>query len=298
MTATRDPRSSVPSAAEHPTGADLVDRLEEATASILDRAAGRRPRVGLILGSGLGPFADHFEDAQAIDYAEIPHFPVSGVEGHAGRLVLGRAGGVDCVAMQGRVHYYEGHDLATVTFPTRTLIRLGARTLIITNAAGGIAERFEVGTLMLIRDHLNLFGANPLRGHNDERLGPRFPDLTQAYDPELRTLARHAARKMSLTLEEGVYAGLAGPSYETPAEIEMLRRLGGDAVGMSTVPEVIVANHMGARVLGISCITNMAAGDGPVLSHDDVTETAKLVESTFVALLSGILRQLAEHTAS
>ena len=279
------------------TPESLVKRLDEASAMVLERAAGRQPRVGLILGSGLGPFADHFDDRIVIPYEEIPHFPASGVEGHAGRLVLGRAGGVECVAMQGRVHYYEGHDLGTVTFPIRTLIRLGARTLIITNAAGGIAERFEIGTLMLIRDHLNLFGANPLRGHNDSRLGPRFPDLSEAYSAKLRSLARRAGDKIRVSLEEGVYTGLAGPSYETPAEIEMLRRLGGDAVGMSTVPEVIVANHMGARVLGISCITNMAAGAGPELSHDDVTETAKLVESTFAALLTGILKELAKESS-
>ncbi len=298
MTATRDSQPSEPSATAPPPGDDLIHRLEEATTLIRERAAGQRPSVGLILGSGLGPFADRFENRVAIDYRDIPHFPVSGVEGHAGRLVLGRAGGVDCVAMQGRVHYYEGHDLGTVTFPARALIHLGARTLIVTNAAGGIADRFDIGTLMLIRDHLNLFGANPLRGHNDKRLGPRFPDLTAAYAPALRSLAHRAAAAIDLTLEEGVYAGLAGPSYETPAEIEMLRRLGGDAVGMSTVPEVIVANHMGARVLGISCITNMAAGTGPELSHDDVTETAKLVESTFISLLTGILRQLATESAS
>lgn len=273
-------------------GEALLERLDEAVGAIRARAGDAAPQVGLILGSGLGAFAGRLEGGVAIDYRDIPHFPLSGVESHAGRLVLGRAGGVECVAMQGRVHYYEGHDLETVTFPARTLIRLGARTLIVTNAAGGISERLNVGALMLIRDHLNLVGANPLRGHNDERLGPRFPDLSEAYDGELRRLATRAAEARGIALEEGVYAGLAGPSYETPAEIEMLRRLGGDAVGMSTVPEVIVANHMGARVLGISCITNAAAGTGAELSHDDVTETARRVESTFMALLEGILEAL------
>lgn len=276
----------------HRNGEALAEHLDEAVAAIRERAAGRRPRIGLILGSGLGSFADRFDDRRVIDYRDIPRFPVSGVEGHAGRLVLGRAGGVECVAMQGRVHYYEGHDLRTVTFPARTLVRLGAGTLIITNAAGGIAGGLEVGSLMLIRDHLNLFGDNPLRGFNDCSLGPRFPDLSEAYAPELRRLAERAAAGLGITLAEGVYTGLSGPSYETPAEIEMLRRLGGDAVGMSTVPEVIVANHMGARVLGISCITNLAAGTGAELSHDDVTETAKLVESTFSALLTRILEEI------
>lgn len=274
-------------------GKTLAARLDEAVATIRERAGETRSKVGLILGSGLGPFADTFSGSVKIPYSEIPHFPVSGVEGHAGRLVLGKVGGVDCVAMQGRVHYYEGHSLQTITFPARTLVRLGAEVLIVTNAAGGISERLDVGSLMLIRDHLNLIGANPLRGHNDETLGPRFPDLTEAYAPELRALAARAGDAAGVTLADGVYVGLAGPAYETPAEVEMLRRLGGDAVGMSTVPEVIVANHMGAQVLGISCITNMAAGtQGAVLSHADVTETAKRVESTFIALLTGILEEL------
>ncbi|MEM7581753.1 MAG: purine-nucleoside phosphorylase [Acidobacteriota bacterium] len=277
---------------DRPAPEDLLDRLDEAVAAIREQAPDRMPRVGLVLGSGLGPFADQLDDRLAIDYGEIPHFPVSKIVGHAGRLVFGRSGDVECVVMQGRVHYYEGHDLTTVTFPARTLVRLGAEILIITNAAGGIGDHLHVGSLMLIRDHLNLTGVNPLRGHNDSRLGPRFPDMTEAYDPRLRELAHRAAEPIGVKLAEGVYVGLAGPTYETPAEIEMLRRLGGDAVGMSTVPEVIVANHMGARVLGISCITNMAAGTEPELSHDDVTETAKKVESTFIALLSGILQKL------
>lgn len=279
------------------SGETLRERLDESIAAIRKHAGDLEPKVGLILGSGLGAFADRFEDSVAIDYGDIPHFHPSGVKGHAGRLVLGKAGDVSCVAMQGRIHYYEGHPMATVTFPIRTLIRLGADTVIITNSAGGIADRLRVGDLMLIRDHLNLFGANPLRGWNDDTLGPRFPDLSEAYSSSLRALAVRAGERAGIALNEGVYAGLAGPSYETPAEIEMLRRLGGDAVGMSTVPEVIAANHMGARVLGISCITNLAAGAGPLLSHEDVTETTKRVEKTFVELLTRILKELAAEAS-
>ncbi len=273
----------------------LRRRLDQAVAAIRERAGDRAPKVGLILGSGLGAFADRFKDRLAIDYGDLPHFHPSGVEGHAGRLVLGEAGGVSCVAMQGRIHYYEGHPMATVAFPTRALVRLGADTLIITNSAGGISDRLEVGALMLIRDHINLFGANPLRGWNDRQLGPRFPDMSEAYPRALRAMAVRAGDAAGIKLSEGIYAGLAGPSYETPAEIEMLRRLGGDSVGMSTVPEVIAANHMGARVLGISCITNLAAGSGPKLSHEEVTETTKRVEKTFVQLLNGILNELAQE---
>jgi len=272
---------------------DLYAKLDEAVELIRQRAGERAPTVALILGSGLGKFADRLENAVAIDYGEIPHFPVSGVEGHAGRLVIGELEGVQCAAMQGRVHFYEGYDLREATFPARTLIRLGAHSLIVTNAAGGIGEGLVPGTLMLIRDHLNLFGDNPLRGHNDDRLGTRFPDMTHAYAPALRELAHRAAGAVGITLPEGVYAGLPGPTYETPAEVQMLRTLGADATGMSTVPEVIVANHMGARVLGISCITNMAAGLGEgTLSHDEVTETAARVRSTFESLLTNILREM------
>jgi len=272
---------------------DLFARVSAAVDAIRARAGARAPTVGMILGSGLGPFAERLNDAVAIEYGDIPHFPVSGVVGHAGRLVLGELEGVQCVAMQGRVHFYEGHDLRTATLPARTLVQLGAKTLIITNAAGGIGDGLTPGTLMLIRDHLNLFPDNPLRGHNDGRFGPRFPDMTHAYAPALRELAHRAAARIGATLPEGVYAGLPGPTYETPAEIQMLRTLGADATGMSTVPEVIVANHMGARVLGISCITNMAAGLGEgTLSHDEVTETAARVRATFESLLIHILREL------
>ncbi len=271
----------------------LSDQLDATVSQLRERIGDRKPTVALILGSGLGSFADRLEDAIKISYDQITGFPVSGVVGHAGRLVVGQLEGVQCVAMQGRAHYYEGYSMAEVTFPARVMIRLGASTLIVTNAAGGIGDGMEPGTLMLIRDHLNLFGDNPLRGHNDLGVGPRFPDMTTAYDPELRAVARRAAAAVGTALVDGIYAGSSGPTYETPAEVQMLARLGADATGMSTVPEVIVANHMGARVLGISCITNKAAGlsDGP-LSHDEVTETATRVRTTFEALLAHILREL------
>lgn len=272
---------------------DLHERLQEAKQAISAQAPGHKPKVALILGSGLGAFADRFEEAVRIDYRDIPHFPVSGVEGHAGRLVLGTMEGVPCITMQGRVHYYEGYDLETITFPLRTMLSLGADTVIVTNAAGGIGEGLRVADLVLIRDHLNFFGTSPLRGPNDDRLGPRFPDMTHAYEPALRELAHRAAAAMDFELREGVYAGLHGPAYETPSEVQMLRILGADLVGMSTVPEVTVANHMGAKVLGISCVTNLAAGTGEeTLSHDDVTIIARRVEGTFVELLRWILREL------
>jgi len=274
------------------TSDDLYGRLHESAAFVRERAGGREPTVGLVLGSGLSPFADHFDDRVVIPYGDIPHFPVSRVAGHAGNLVIGTKNGATCVAMQGRVHFYEGHSMQTVTFPARALVALGARTVIITNAAGGISH--GAGTLMLIRDHINLFGDNPLCGENDERLGPRFPDMTYAYAPRLRDIARGVAADAGIELPEGVYAGVRGPTYETPAEVEMLRRLGGDAVGMSTVPETIAVNHMGGEVLGISCITNAAAGVGnETLSHDDVTKTAREVQATFLTLLGGVLEKLA-----
>jgi purine-nucleoside phosphorylase len=215
------------------------------------------------------------------------------VVGHAGRLVIGERRGVTCAAMQGRVHFYEGHPAHVVAYPIRTLISLGCKTIVVTNAAGGL--RHAPGTLMLIRDHLNLIPDSPLRGPNDDRLGPRFPDMTRAYDPELRALARQAAAELGVVLPEGVYAALPGPAYETPAEIRMLDAIGADAAGMSTAPETIAAVHMGARVLGISCITNHAAGTGggAPLSHAEVTETAARVRTTFVALLDAILGRLA-----
>ncbi len=277
---------------------DLYDRIHDTVTAVRERIGDRRPTVGLILGSGLGGFADQLDDAARIPYGELPGFPVSTVVGHAGTLVVGRMGGVTCVAMQGRVHFYEGHSAATVAFPARVLVALGARTLVVTNAAGGVNASFEPGTLMLIRDHLNLLGDNPLRGENDDRLGPRFPDMTTAYPAALRALAREAADELGITLAEGVYVSMPGPTYETPAEVRMLTALGADATGMSTVPEVIVANHMGARVLGISCITNKAAGiTGEALSHEEVTETATRIRDTFQGLLRGILARLGDEGA-
>ena len=277
---------------------DLHDRIRDAVDAVRERTGDRRPTVGLILGSGLGGFADQLEDAVRVPYGELPGFPVSTVVGHAGTLVVGGMSGVTCVAMQGRVHYYEGHSAATVAFPARVLVALGARTLVVTNAAGGVNASFEPGTLMLIRDHLNLLGDNPLRGENDDRLGPRFPDMTTAYPAALRSLAREASAELGVTLAEGVYASMSGPTYETPAEVRMLATLGADATGMSTVPEVIVANHMGARVLGISCITNKAAGiTGEALSHEEVTETAARIRDTFQGLLRGIIGRLGAEAA-
>lgn len=270
----------------------LYDRVHEAVRAVRTHRS-VAPEIGLILGSGLGGFADGFARATAIDYGDIPHFPRSHVVGHRGRLVLGERAGARCVAMQGRVHLYEGHSAETVAFPARVLIALGARILIVTNSAGGTNPAWPAGTLMLIRDHIDLLRDHALRGPNDNRLGPRFPDMTRAYAPELRDLVKGVAAAAGIELAEGVYAAMPGPSYETPAEIRMLQRLGADAVGMSTVPEVCVARHMGAQVIGISCITNQAAGiSGHPLSHDEVTTTAARVRGTFEALLDAILGAL------
>ena len=272
----------------------LYEQVHEAARAVRERGLGAvSPQVGLILGSGLGPFADQLTGATAIDYGDIPYFPNSHVAGHRGRLVLGTRAGARCVAMQGRVHMYEGHSAAAVAFPARVLIALGARVLIISNAAGGLNAAWQPGTLMLIGDHIDLLRDHALRGPNDDRLGPRFPDMTKAYAPELRARVREAAAGAGIHLEEGVYVAMPGPTYETPAEVRMIRGLGGDAAGMSTVPEVCVARHMGARVIGISCITNQAAGiTGQELSHEEVTETASRVRATFEALLDAILARL------
>jgi len=271
----------------------LYERVRAAAQAVRARSH-TAPEIGLILGSGLGGYADGLAHATAIDYGDIPYFPRSHVVGHKGRLVLGERAGVRCVAMQGRVHLYEGHSAQTVGFPARVLVALGAKIVVVTNAAGGVNPAWPAGTLMLIRDHIDLLRDHALRGPNDDRLGPRFPDMTHAYAPELRELARRAAAAAGIALHEGVYAAMPGPSYETPAEIRMLQLLGVDAVGMSTVPEVCVARHMGARVLGISCITNQAAGTtGQALSHEEVTETAARVRPTFERLLDAILGAVA-----
>ena len=245
--------------------------------------------MGVVLGSGLGAVADEVLEgagAQAIPYGEIPHFPTSSVAGHKGRLVFGEVAGQSVLLMQGRVHAYEGYDPAQVVFPIRVLMALGVKKVILTNAAGGITPGMQPGTLMLITDHLNLTGSNPLLGRNDDRLGPRFPDMSFTYHPDLQNVARRVAGEVGCDLAEGVYAGLLGPSYETPAEIKMLQTLGANAVGMSTVFEAIAAGHRGVQVLGISCITNLAAGiSDQELSHEEVAETAQKVERVFADLI-------------
>ncbi|AVX20076.1 MAG: purine-nucleoside phosphorylase [Bacillota bacterium] len=248
------------------------------------------PEIALILGSGLGALAEEIEEAVTIPYRELPHFPVSTVEGHAGRLVLGKLKGKTVVAMQGRFHYYEGYSMGEVTFPVRVMKLLGARQLFVTNAAGGINREFKPGDLMLITDHINLMGSNPLIGPNWDDFGPRFPDMSAAYSARLQEIADRVAASQGFKLQRGVYAAMTGPSYETPAEIRYLAKIGADAVGMSTVPEVIVANHSGMEVLGISCITNMAAGILPEkLDHSEVMETAERIKKQFLALVKGIV---------
>ena len=268
----------------------LYEQIQETLSALRARAPGKSPKLGIILGSGLGRFADGLEDKVVIPYSDVPNFPRASVVGHAGKLVFGKVGGEPIVAMQGRVHAYEGHSPEQVAFPTRVLCALGIRTLVVTNAAGGINSALRPGALMAITDHLNLSGWNPLSGPNDDRLGPRFPDMSHAYTPALIAQLQASAEATGVTLHRGVYVMLNGPSYETPAEIRMLRTLGGDAVGMSTVPEVLAAAHMGVRVAGVSCITNLAAGLGTgALSHDEVSETAGKVESIFAALLTHFL---------
>ncbi|MNI47260.1 Purine nucleoside phosphorylase 1 [compost metagenome] len=251
------------------------------------------PKVGLILGSGLGVLADYIEEAIEIDYKDIPHFPTSTVEGHAGELLIGTVKGTPVVLMKGRFHMYEGYDPELTAFPVRVMKELGVTTLLVTNAAGGVNTSYNPGDLMLISDHINLTGRNPLIGHNDPELGPRFPDMSQPYSRSIRELAKEIAGKNNVPLQEGVYAGLLGPSYETPAEIRMLRTIGADAVGMSTVSEVIVARHAGLDVLGISCISNMASGilDQP-LSHAEVMETTDRVREKFLNLVLAIIPEL------
>jgi purine-nucleoside phosphorylase len=272
----------------------LYEQVQETVQAVRQRAGGLTPRVGIILGSGLGAFADSFERKTIIPYQELPHFPHSSVPGHAGRMVLGLVGGEPVVAMQGRVHSYEGYSSMQVAFPARVLCALGIRALVVTNAAGGINTQFAPGDLMAITDHINLSGWNALTGPNDERLGPRFPDMSRAYAPALRGLLLEASQRTQVPLRQGVYAMVAGPSYETPAEIRMLRTLGADAVGMSTVPEVVAAGHMSVPVVGISCITNLAAGVGDKpLTHDEVAETANRVAGIFSRLLTDFLPRVA-----
>ena len=271
---------------------DYFDRVSAAAAWLTERV-GTFPGTAIVLGSGLGDFGESLTEAVAIPYGEIPHFPASAVIGHAGKLVVGTKGTRRLATFSGRAHFYEGHDMRTVTFAMRVLGRLGVTRVILTNAAGGIDTSFSAGALMVIDDHINMFGTNPLVGPNDERFGPRFPDMTEVYSRALRDLAREAAAARGIHIEHGVYAGLHGPSYETPAEIRFLRAIGAHAVGMSTVPEAIVARHMGMEVLGLSCITNMAAGVLPQpLHHDEVMETARRVKGEFIGLIDGILEGL------
>jgi purine-nucleoside phosphorylase len=277
---------------EQVAGSGLYERAEHA-ARIIRARMKVEPRVAVVLGSGLGAFADEFEEAVSIPYEEIPGFGRSTAEGHAGQLVIGKVDQVPLLAMKGRLHFYEGYSLEEVTFPVRTFKLLGLKTIILTNASGGINVQMSPGTLMVITDHLNLMSANPLRGRNDERFGPRFPDMSAVYSPELQEIVMEEAREINLDVRRGVYAALAGPSYETPAEIHLMRNFGADAVGMSTVPEAIVARHMDLEVLGISCITNVAAGvsDEPI-SHEDVMATGLRVSATFAELLKRVVVRL------
>ncbi|RRJ66434.1 purine-nucleoside phosphorylase [Paenibacillus oralis] len=269
-----------------------IGMIRDAAEYIRSRSA-HSPKVGLILGSGLGVLADHIEQPVTIAYKDIPYFPQSTVEGHAGELLIGTVQGTPVVLMKGRFHMYEGYGPELTAFPVRVMKELGVSTLLVTNAAGGVNTSYSPGDLMLISDHINLTGKNPLIGPNDEELGPRFPDMSQAYSRRLRETARRIAAEKGVSLQEGVYAGLLGPSYETPAEIRMLRTLGADAVGMSTVSEVIVARHAGLEVLGISCISNMASGilDQP-LSHEEVMETTDLVREKFLSLVLAIIPKM------
>jgi purine-nucleoside phosphorylase len=276
----------------------FVRRHFEESADVIRQRTLHRPRIGLILGSGLGSLADEVAEASTIPFAEVPHFPQATVEGHSGRLVIGRLAGKTVLVMQGRIHYYEGYTMEEVVLPVRVMQALGVKTLIVTNAAGGLNPAFRAGDLMLITDHIGLAalaGHNPLLGPNDPALGPRFVNMTAAYDPALRALALRVAQGMGLTLHQGVYVGLAGPAFETPAEVRFLRAIGGDAVGMSTVPEVIAARHGGMRVLGLSGITNVAQADSSAVlgpDHEEVLQVGRSLGPRLAALVKGILAEM------
>jgi purine-nucleoside phosphorylase len=276
-----------------PSSSSLYERAEKAARMIRARTE-TEVSVAIVLGSGLGAFAEGLTDATAIPYHEIPGFAHTTVEGHSGQLVIGKAGDVTVAAMQGRFHFYEGYSLEEVTFPIRVLKLLGVRTLVLTNAAGGLNVELAPGSLMVISDHVNLLGANPLIGPNDDRFGPRFPDLTLVYAADLQNMVIEEAREMGMELRRGIYAALSGPSYETPAEIHMVRTLGADAVGMSTVPEAIVARHMAMQVIGISCITNLAAGvSNRPIDHSQVMAIGDRVRGQFTELLRRVIKRLA-----
>jgi purine-nucleoside phosphorylase len=271
---------------------NLKERIEE-TKQFLQNLIGEKPQIGLVLGSGLGVLANEIEDATVIAYDKIPNFPVSTVEGHASELIVGNLQGRRVITMKGRFHYYEGYDLDAVTFPIRVMQALGIAKLLVTNAAGGINTEYEPGNLMLIRDHINFTFRNPLIGPNDNELGSRFPDMSEAYSAKLRDMAHQVAEGEGISLREGIYIGVIGPSYESPAEIRAFRTLGADAVGMSTVPEVIVARHAGIEVLGISCISNMASGIlAQPLTHEEVMETTELAKHQFLSLVKGIIAKM------
>lgn len=272
-----------------------LEQIDQAADAIRTRTS-YRPRVGLILGSGLNSLADSVQKADTIPYSDLPHWPLSTVQGHAGRLVIGELENQSVLVMQGRIHYYEGYSMSQITLPVRVMLRLGLEIMIVTNAAGGVNPEFVPGDVMLITDNLNLMGmtgANPLMGPNIDELGPRFPDMSQAYDVKLMSLARKAASENKITLREGVYCGLSGPSFEGPADLRFLRMAGTDAVGMSTVPEVIVARHGGLRVLGFSGISNKANLDGStVTTHEEVMEAGKVITPKIEKIIRGVLRSL------
>jgi purine-nucleoside phosphorylase len=288
-------RAKVPSAKSKPSLE--FQRAERAAKFILAKTK-LRPRIALVLGSGLGDFADEFGNATKIPYAKIPNFPQSTAIGHAGRLVIGNVGNIPVAAMQGRVHLYEGYSPKEVAFPIRVFARMGIKAIILTNAAGGINRNYSQGCLVTIRDHINLQGVNPLIGPNDERFGLRFPDMTQAYDREFQGFVTEEGKKLSQNIHNGVYLAVQGPSYETPAEIYSFRTIGADLVGMSTVPEVIAARHSAIRVLGISCVTNMAAGttDAP-LNQEEVLEIAARIKPQFISLLRAVIPRISEAIA-
>lgn len=300
MSPKKSSKTNIQKTAASSSSASLPGEFERAgeAADFIFSQTSLRPKIALVLGSGLGAFADEFDDATKIPYAKIPHYPQSTAIGHAGKLVIGRVGKVPVAGMQGRVHLYEGYSAKEVVFPIRVFARMGVKAVILTNAAGGIKREFVQGRLVVISDHINLQGVNPLTGPNDERFGLRFHDMTAAYDKRFREMTVGEGNRMGIGLYEGVYAGLLGPSYETPAEIRFLRGIGADLVGMSTVPEVIAARHSGIRVLGISCVTNAAAGilDQP-LNHIEVLETAERVKGQFIGLLKAVIPRIAEAIA-
>jgi purine-nucleoside phosphorylase len=289
---------SPPRKAARKTNSESEFERAESAAKFISTKTNLRPKIALVLGSGLGAFAGEFEGSTQIPYAKIPHFPLSTAIGHAGQLVVGKVGKISVAGMQGRVHLYEGYSAKDVAFPIRAFARMGIKAVILTNAAGGIKREFVQGQLVVIKDHINLQGVSPLTGPNDERFGPRFPDMTAAYDRGFREMTVAEGNRNHIALYEGVYSALPGPSYETPAEIRYLRAIGADLVGMSTVPEVIAARHCGMRVLGISCVTNAAAGilDQP-LDHKEVLETAERVKSQFIALLKIVIPRIAAEVS-